>query len=346
MDQNDWQYSRSQQLQRQKMPDTPPHQNVRRYSQQPIQSSSQQQQQPQPPPQPPPAQHSQSSSTTQYSYTSPTRSTASPSSRHSFTSDFGSINIRDDNHGSGDKSTRPSLSLHPSNIRSIPASHQGSVPSSPTRQNIPPYSTSNYSVTPTHPSIGRAASDEIRHYSAQSNSRHSSPMHTASPTMSPYYPTTPHILNPIDEKEQTMQWSQSPSQSRSSPSRQPYTYPPNRESVSPRTQLHTQTSPSINRHSLAHVPSYEKPQYSPRQSSHFPTTPSISPTSYSPRHGTFAMNRDAGSMMSDIVYTNPPPAKFRIVQSTADLHPIVNEQPKYRRANPDGGFISVPPFFV
>jgi len=53
------------------------------------------------------------------------------------------------------------------------------------------------------------------------------------------------------------------------------------------------------------------------------------------------MNRDAGSMMSDIVYSNPPPAKFRVVQSTADLHPIVNEQPKYRRANPDGGFISV-----
>jgi dual specificity protein kinase YAK1 len=52
------------------------------------------------------------------------------------------------------------------------------------------------------------------------------------------------------------------------------------------------------------------------------------------------MNRDTGSMMSDIVYTNPPPAKFRIVSGTADLQPTVNEQPKYRRANPDGGFIS------
>jgi hypothetical protein len=56
------------------------------------------------------------------------------------------------------------------------------------------------------------------------------------------------------------------------------------------------------------------------------------------------MNRDGGSMMSDIVYSNPPPAKFRFVSSAADLAPSVNSQPKYRRANPDGGFISVCPF--
>jgi dual specificity protein kinase YAK1 len=52
------------------------------------------------------------------------------------------------------------------------------------------------------------------------------------------------------------------------------------------------------------------------------------------------MNRDTGSMMSDIVYSNPPPAKFRIVSGPSDLLPTVNEQPKFRRANPDGGFIS------
>ena len=57
------------------------------------------------------------------------------------------------------------------------------------------------------------------------------------------------------------------------------------------------------------------------------------------------MNREPGSMMSDIVYSNPhshpPPAKFRIVATVSDLNPIVNSQPKFRRANPDGGFISV-----
>src|SRR5579862_949463 len=187
MDQNDWQFSRSQQNQRQKMPDTPPHQNVRRYSQQTLQSNLQQQMQ---------NQHSQGSNTSQYSYTSPTRSTASPSNRHSITSDFGSINIRDDNHTTPkDKSTRPNLSLHPGNIRPMPQNHQGSVPSSPTKQSIS-YNTSNYSVTPTHPSVGRTTTDDMRLY-GQPNSRHSSPMHTASPSVSPYYPTTPHILNPI-----------------------------------------------------------------------------------------------------------------------------------------------------
>ena len=58
------------------------------------------------------------------------------------------------------------------------------------------------------------------------------------------------------------------------------------------------------------------------------------------------MNRDPGSMMSDIVYSNPPPAKFRVVANVADLHPTVNNQPKYRRANPDGGFISVCPHLI
>jgi hypothetical protein len=51
-------------------------------------------------------------------------------------------------------------------------------------------------------------------------------------------------------------------------------------------------------------------------------------------------------MMSDIVYSSPPPAKFRIVKGGNELVPIVNEQPKYRRANPDGGFISVFPLGV
>jgi hypothetical protein len=68
------------------------------------------------------------------------------------------------------------------------------------------------------------------------------------------------------------------------------------------------------------------------------TSPSISPTSFSPRGASF---RDPGSMMGDIVYSNPPPAKFHIVTTITELAPTVNTQPKYRRANPDGGFISV-----
>jgi dual specificity protein kinase YAK1 len=105
---------------------------------------------------------------------------------------------------------------------------------------------------------------------------------------------------------------------------------------------------------MPHVPqTYDSKtgQFSPRQATHFPgvaiaTSPNISPTSFSPRHATFAMNRDHGTMMPDVVYSNPPPAKFRIIASTSELTPTVNSQPKYRRANPDGGFISVCPSFM
>lgn len=302
MDQNDWQYPSPQH--RQRMPDTPPHQNVRRYSHQPIQAPQQSPMQPNAP--------------SQYPYTSPTQSTASPSSRHSITSDFGGINIRDDSHGGSEKSGRPNLSVH----SSLRPSQQGSVPSSPTRQNAGP---APYPGNYSHPGMVRTTSDDLR-YPPPITSRHSSPMHTASPTMSPYYSTTPHMLNSINEREQTVQWNQS----RQSPSRPGYVYP-GRDTVSPRAHLQ---SPNH----IRHPPTFEKAQYSPRQATHFPaTTPSISPTSYSPRH---AMSRDPGSMMSDIVYSNPPPAKFRVVSGPGDLMPTVKEQPKFRRANPDGGFIS------
>jgi hypothetical protein len=48
-------------------------------------------------------------------------------------------------------------------------------------------------------------------------------------------------------------------------------------------------------------------------------------------------------MMADIVYSNPNPgmARFRMVTGSGDLHPAMSPQPKFRRANPDGGFISV-----
>ena len=335
MNQNDWQHSNTQQH-RQRMPDTPPHQNVRRYSHQPLQApqhSPMQVQQPQ---------------NTAYSYTTPTRSTASPSSRHSITSEFSGINIRDDTHGATvEKSARPNLSLHPSGLRPSQSNHQGSVPSSPTRQ-AASYNTANYGVNPPHPGLVRTTSDEMRHYvQPPSNSRHSSPMHTVSPSMSPYYPTTPHMLNSINEREQTMSWNQVPAQARQSPSRPSYAFPPpGRDSVSPRSHLHQ--SPSQHRHSMPHAPpTYDaKAQFSPRQATHFPGTaiaasPSISPTNFSPRHAAFPINRDPGSMMSDIVYSNPPPAKFRIIATTSELTPTTNTQPKYRRANPDGGFISV-----
>jgi len=354
--------SQQQQHNRQsRMPDTPPHQNVRRFSHQPLQLSP------------------SASSSQQFSYiTTPTRSTVSPSSsgrQHSIASEFSGINLRDDSTNHSDKAPRPNLSLHPRGAMSL-----GSVPSSPTTLAIG-YGSNQTGYAGGHPPLGsRTASDEqLRHYpgpGGPSNSRHSSPMLTASPSMSPYYSTTPHMLNSINEREQTTSWAASTNQAppRQSPNRPPYTYPPpppppplphpGRDSVSPRSHQ-SQQSPSTQRHSLPHVPSYDPKlssgQFSPRQSAHFPpaTAPvagsgvapsrNISPTSFSPRHSmSFAtMNREPGSMMSDIVYSNPhshpPPAKFRIITSLSDLNPIVNSQPKFRRANPDGGFVSVCP---
>src|SRR5271170_7483474 len=107
MEQNDWQYTASQQR-RQNMPDTPPHQNVRRYSHQPMQAPQQS---------PIQVQQPQNANSTQYTYTTPTRSTASPSSRHSISTDFSGINIRDDTHAALEKSARPNLVVHPSGLR-------------------------------------------------------------------------------------------------------------------------------------------------------------------------------------------------------------------------------------
>src|SRR5436190_15985829 len=138
MEQSDWQYTNSQQH-RQRMPDTPPHQNVRRYSHQPMQA-------PQHSPLQSQQQLAQSTTASQYSYSTPTRLTASPSSRHSITSEFSGINIRDDTHGGGvvEKSARPNLSAHPGVLRPAQqqSNNQSSVPSSPTRQNS--YNTPNY----------------------------------------------------------------------------------------------------------------------------------------------------------------------------------------------------------
>lgn len=318
------------------MPDTPPHQNVRRYSHQTVQGPQQPSMQ---------VQQTQNSNSSQYSYTGSTHITASPSSRHSITSEFSGINIRDDTQPAVEKSARPNLSVHPGGLRPAQQKHQDPVPSSPTRQSAV-YNSGNYAVNPMHPVLVRTASDEMRLYTQpSSNSRHSSPMHTVSPTTSPYFSTTPHTLNSISEQEQIVSWISPPTQTRQSPSRLPYSFPPSRDTVSPRA--HMQQSPSHNRHSMSHVPQvYDtKAQYSPRQAAHFPpnamTSPAMSPTSYSPRHATFAMTRDAGSMMSDVVYSCPLPAKFRMTSNAMELSPIINSQPKYRRANPDGGFISV-----
>jgi len=88
------------------------------------------------------------------------------------------------------------------------------------------------------------------------------------------------------------------------------------------------------------------PQLPPLQSN-------MSPDSYYPQNATAQLNavynREARSPRTA---TNPNPPqlppigggpvpKFQTVKNTADLVPKINTQPPFRRANPEGGFISV-----
>jgi dual specificity protein kinase YAK1 len=84
----------------------------------------------------------------------------------------------------------------------------------------------------------------------------------------------------------------------------------------------------------------------------------MSPDSFYPQSATAQLNavynRDARSPRTS---TNPNPPqqlppgggpvpKFQPVKDTAELRPKINSQPPFRRANPEGGFISVSSILV
>lgn len=79
----------------------------------------------------------------------------------------------------------------------------------------------------------------------------------------------------------------------------------------------------------------------------------MSPDSFYPQSATAQLNavynREARSPRTSAHPATPqqtqvgggPVPKFEKVSSTADLRPKINSQPPFRRANPEGGFISV-----
>lgn len=90
------------------------------------------------------------------------------------------------------------------------------------------------------------------------------------------------------------------------------------------------------------------PQLPPIQSSN------MSPENFYPQSATVQLNavynREARSpRTASNANSNPPPLpmgrgpvpRFEKVTNTADLQPKINAQPPFRRANPEGGFISV-----
>lgn len=60
----------------------------------------------------------------------------------------------------------------------------------------------------------------------------------------------------------------------------------------------------------------------------------------SPSFGHGSRSPRSGSLPSQVPGRGPVP-KFQPIKSVQELHPRVHTQPAYRRANPEGGFISV-----
>lgn len=99
--------------------------------------------------------------------------------------------------------------------------------------------------------------------------------------------------------------------------------------------------------------------YCPASRPHAPQLPPIqsnmSPDAFYPQNATAQLNavynREARSPRASSNSSSNPPQlppigrgpvpKFEKVANTADLQPKINAQPPFRRANPEGGFISV-----
>lgn len=76
-----------------------------------------------------------------------------------------------------------------------------------------------------------------------------------------------------------------------------------------------------------------------------PYYPSSAYSHMSPSVGPGARSPQSGSLPSQVPGRGPVP-KFQQIKSVQELHPRVHTQPAYRRANPEGGFISVSAFMI
>ncbi|KAJ5622196.1 hypothetical protein N7528_005428 [Penicillium herquei] len=181
-----------------------------------------------------------------------------------------------------------------------------------TMEDADPYNRAKYSSRSNHHS--RASSQFLNQAEESSAARRYSPMNVLSPSgMS--YPTSPG--------KQGSYFSPGQSQSRRSPGRTgDYSSPPQ-----------GYQSPPSNR--PPRLPPLQSSDMSPDQ--YYPSSASshlgsaFAPGARSPR---------SGSLPSQVPGRGPVP-KFQKIKAVQDLQPRVHAQPAYRRANPEGGFISV-----
>ena len=141
-------------------------------------------------------------------------------------------------------------------------------------------------------------------------------------------PTSPYVSSPQQQQMNSNHYAYTPQQSRQSPSRQ-------NQYASPTQQQRYYVSPPSS--SRAHAS-----QLPPLQSN-------MSPNSYYPQSATQQLNavfgNDASSPKAMQQPQLPPGTKGGVPQFTkclnvAELEPRINTQPPFRRANPEGGFIS------
>ncbi|KAF7718078.1 Serine/threonine-protein kinase [Penicillium ucsense] len=183
-----------------------------------------------------------------------------------------------------------------------------------TMEDADPYNRAKYPSRPAHHS--RASSQFLSQAEESSAARRYSPMNVLSPPMS--YPTSP------GKTQGTYDSSPSAStQARRSPARAVnYVSPP-----------HSYQSPP----SAGRVPRLPPLQAGDLNSDHF--FPSSASSHMSPAYG--AGSRSPRSAAAPAPYPGRGPVpKFQKIKSVQELQPRVHTQPAYRRANPEGGFIS------
>lgn len=201
-----------------------------------------------------------------------------------------------------------------------------------TMEDADPYNRAKYPSRPNN--HNRASSQFLSQAEESSAARRYSPMNVLSPPMS--YPTSP------GKSQQGYSFPPSaPGQTRRSPARSAdYASPPQGYQSPPCKFLFLISSlvmmlmaASANR--VPRLPPLQAGDLSPDQyypssaSSHMGS--SFGPGTRSPR---------SGSLPSQVPGRGPVP-KFQKIKSVQELQPRVHTQPAYRRANPEGGFISV-----
>lgn len=204
-----------------------------------------------------------------------------------------------------------------------------------------PYNRAKYPSRPNHHS--RPSSQFLGQAEESSAARRYSPMNAlSSPTSS--YPTSPGKSQPAYGFPPTVH-----GQSRRSPARAPdyasppqgYQSPPCESSPPPYSRFEY----PVNTSSYP-IAANRPPRLPPLQATDLSLDQYYPPSTsshMSPAFGHGTRSPRSGSMPSQVPGRGPVP-KFQKIKTVQELQPRVHTQPAYRRANPEGGFISVSTF--